>query len=167
MSRVFSLSNLVGFALLAYFIYVALGSAEFSPLPGLFPLVVGGVGIVVIALHFAAQLIRRPTNPEAPGESSTTPAAVDFEITEDETSREGLRITAEQLAWVFGLFLALWTLGFYLSVPIFVFAYLKRNGESWRLSLILAAVMAVVVRGLFHELLNLPFPQGVLISLFT
>jgi hypothetical protein len=50
---------------------------------------------------------------------------------------------------------------------VFVFAYLKRNGESWRLSLILATVMAVVVRGLFNELLNLPFPQGVLISLFT
>ncbi|MGA1206833.1 MAG: tripartite tricarboxylate transporter TctB family protein [Litorivicinaceae bacterium] len=166
MYRLFSPSNLVGATLLIYFVYVVVGSFEFSPLPGLFPLVVGGVGIFVIALHFGAKVVRR-SELMPPDVGANAPGAVDFEITDDETSREGVRITIEQLAWIFGLFLGLWTLGFYLSVPVFVFAYLKRNGESWRLSLILAAVIAAVVRGLFNELLNLPFPQGVLISLFT
>ncbi len=166
MRRVFSASNIVGAILLAYFVYVVIGSFEFSPLPGLFPMVVGVVGIIVIVVHFVAKAIRESEKIPA-GTGANAPGAVDFEITEDETSREGIRITIEQLAWVFGLFLSLWAFGFYLSVPVFVFAYLKRNGESWRLSLILATVMAVVVRGLFNELLNLPFPQGVLISLFT
>ena len=54
MKHVFSASNIVGAILLAYFVYVVIGSFEFSPLPGLFPMVVGGVGIIVIVVHFVA-----------------------------------------------------------------------------------------------------------------
>jgi hypothetical protein len=66
------------------------------------------------------------------------------------------------------LLAAIVLLGFSISVPLFVFLYLKLQGkESWILSVVLAAVAWVFVYGLFDQLLHLPFPQGWLLALFA
>jgi|TARA_B110000305_G_C19420825_1_gene630799 hypothetical protein len=169
MKRLITPSVIVSFIFLGIFLYVLIGAFSFSSMPRLFPLVVGGAGVVVvlfqIILGFRKAYRSRATDSGAIQDQDQG-MAFDFEVTADETSREGVRITIEQFVWVFGLLLGLWLIGFYISVPIFVFAYLMRHGESWKLSGILGAIMAVVVWGLFHELLNLPFPEGVLVRLF-
>lgn len=169
MKRFITPSVIVSFVFLGVFSYILIGALSFSSMPRLFPLVVGGVGVVVVLFQMILGFVKvyRLSASDSDGAHDQEQGmAVDFEVTEDETSREGVRITIEQLIWVFGLLLGLWLIGFYMSIPIFVFAYLMRHGESWKLSGILGAIMAVVVWGLFHELLNLPFPEGVLISLF-
>jgi len=70
--------------------------------------------------------------------------------------------------WIFGLLAAIVLLGFSISVPLFVFLYLKLQGkESWILSVVLAAVAWVFFYGLFDQLLHLPFPQGWLLALLA
>ena len=69
------------------------------------------------------------------------------------------------VGYLLGLFLSVWLLGFYLSIPLFTFLYLKlESGESWWLSILLTVLAWVFIIGLFEWLLEQPFPQGLVIS---
>ena len=69
------------------------------------------------------------------------------------------------LAWILGLFLAIWLLGFHISVPLFTFLYLKiESEENWWLAILLSVVAWGFLFGLFDWILKLPFPEGELVN---
>ena len=75
------------------------------------------------------------------------------------------RRTFSIIAWLFGLFLAIWVLGFIVSIPLFTFLYLKiESGESWWLAILLGAVTWGFTVGLFQLVLTIPFPPGLLVD---
>jgi hypothetical protein len=89
----------------------------------------------------------------------------DFQISQELPEREILRRSAVAAGWILAFFAAILLLGFSLSVPLFVFLYLKVQGkESWLLSVVFAAVAWGFFYGLFDQLLHLPFPQGWLLT---
>lgn len=74
-----------------------------------------------------------------------------------------LRRAASIFAWVLGLFLAVWLLGFIVSVPLFVFSYLILQGrEKWLLALSYVAIVSLFFLGVFHYFLSIPWPPGII-----
>lgn len=65
------------------------------------------------------------------------------------------------VSWVLGFFLAIWLLGFNVTVPVATFLYLKfGSGEKWGITLILTLVAWIFFYGLFDYAIHLPFPEG-------
>jgi hypothetical protein len=69
------------------------------------------------------------------------------------------------LLWIFGCFIAIWLLGFPYAVPLVILLYLKFARESWKITAIVTFCAWIFFWGLFERLLNVPFPEGLLISL--
>ena len=92
-------------------------------------------------------------------------AAVVFEATGDVEAPVALRRTVEMFGWMIGLGLFRLLLNFIIALPLFVFLYIKVVGRySWPFSLLMGAVSWIFLYGLFVWLLNLPFPEGLLMQ---
>jgi putative tricarboxylic transport membrane protein len=76
-----------------------------------------------------------------------------------------IRKTALAFGAALAFFFLVLLLGFPISVPLFVFLYLKFWGrEGWRISLGLTAAAWVCFYGLFIWLLNTPFEEGLILE---
>jgi hypothetical protein len=95
-------------------------------------------------------------------------APMDFQFTQEIDPALARKRTLNMFGWLVGFFIGIWLLGFNITIPLMVFGYLKiQSGEKWWLSLTLTAVAWFSFWGLFVWLLNLPFPDGVIISWIT
>lgn len=92
-------------------------------------------------------------------------APVDFQMSQDIEPALAKRRAINIFSWIFGFFVLIWLLGFSLAIPMMVFGYLRiQSREPWALSIILTVAAWVVFWGLFVWLLNLPFPQGLILE---
>ena len=74
--------------------------------------------------------------------------------------------TIAVILWTVGFFLAIWFLGFSYAVPLTILLYLKIAGkESWLMTASVTFFSWLFYWGLFEKLLNVPFPEGLLIGL--
>jgi len=133
-------------------------SRNFGFRAGLFPWVVG-IPTLVLAL---AQLIRdlrgrtkKAAAPEGVGEPHhTVEPAVE------------LKRTVAISLWTIGCFVAIWWLGFSIAVPLVILLYLKFAGkENWLITASVTFCAWLFFWGLFEKTLNVPFPEGLLITL--
>jgi hypothetical protein len=70
------------------------------------------------------------------------------------------------LLWTIGFFVAIWLLGFSYAVPLTLFLYLKFAGkENWLITIAVTFFTWLFYWSLFERLLNVPFPDGLLIEL--
>jgi hypothetical protein len=67
-------------------------------------------------------------------------------------------ITTASVAWVFALAVFVFALGFVFGSAAYLLAYLRANGSSWRLSVVISAVSIVVTWGFFIRLMRVPLP---------
>jgi hypothetical protein len=75
------------------------------------------------------------------------------------------RRTAEIAAWIVGMLLAIWLIGFAGATLLVTLLYLRIGaGERWPISLALSAGGFLVVYGLFQRALGVPFPPGALVA---
>ena len=65
-------------------------------------------------------------------------------------------------AWVVGLFLGIYLLGFFVAIPVFIFLYLCLHGKRWIVAIGLAALMEAVIYGLFTVALRIDLYRGLL-----
>ncbi len=159
--------------LLLLFIYIVIGGSGMSAQARLFTLAVGWIGIGVIAVQLVRELIQQYSENQimasgqslAEQEDEGPGGNVDFAVTDEEKTTYGRLAAIEQFGWLWGMIFCLWLLGFYISVPAMMGLYLRRNGESWLLTILMTAGIWLAVWGLFHELLYLPFPEGYLFRL--
>lgn len=117
--------------------------------------------LALVLVHLVLELRGKSTR------GSSDDAPVDFQFTHTQTvdSSVAQRRTLNIFAWIFGFLVSIWLLGFSLSVPIFVFLYLKvRSREGWILSLLLTGAAWLLFWRLFDRLLHLPFPEGQLFA---
>jgi putative tricarboxylic transport membrane protein len=74
--------------------------------------------------------------------------------------------TLSIIGWTVGCFVAIWLLGFSYAVPLTIFVYLRfAGGESWKMTVIVTFCAWLFFWVLFERMLNVPFPEGLLISL--
>jgi putative tricarboxylic transport membrane protein len=124
---------------------------DWSFRPGLFPWVVGFLGVPLAVLQLGID-VRGFVKTIGQG----------LVKMRDEESRRLMRETRKIFAWIFGSFVAIWLLGFSAAVPIITFAYLKAANERWRITLVLTFCAWFCFYGLFIYLLHVPFAQGLL-----
>jgi hypothetical protein len=144
--------------LIAFFIFIVVQSSDMPEKAKMYPWVVGLIALALLAFQLVREIL--PARGDEPRETRETGADVDF--TDEEASPEGRRRTLELFGWIYGFTLLLWLIGFYLSIPVMVFAYLLRHREGPILTVVMPTVAGLATWGLFDNLLNLPFPPGVL-----
>ncbi|HEU4342223.1 MAG TPA: tripartite tricarboxylate transporter TctB family protein, partial [Candidatus Binatia bacterium] len=130
-------------------------SRNFGHRAGLFPWVIGTPTLLLALLQLVKDLKKKPKS-VAVGEEGVR-------VSPDVANRRTVVI----LSWTVGFFLAIWLLGFPIAVPLTMLAYLKLAGkEKWPMALIVTFCTWAFFYGLFERMLNVPFPEGLLVSLF-
>ena len=65
--------------------------------------------------------------------------------------------------WIGGFFFVIWVVGFIITVPLFVFFYLMTQArEKLSVCIIYTAGILIFLLGLFHYVLHIPWPAGVI-----
>jgi len=149
-------SLLTLFFLLA-FVYAAADSWDMPIEAKLYPWVVGGIALALLAWQLVREIL--PSDG-----TETDDTGVDFDFTEEEASREGRYRALELFGWLYGFAVLLWLIGFYLAIPLMVALYLVRSRESTTLILSLTSGTGGVTWIVFGHFLHLPFPPGLLIE---
>ena len=150
------------FLVVLFFAYVIWAARDWPVKAQIYSWVIGVPNLVLAALH----LLMEPnegsdkSTPPPPAErSGATPADIQFTQTVDPALAR--RRTVHIFSWIFGFLLACWLLGLSVTVPPFVFLYLKvKSGEGWILSLVLTGAVWLLYWGLFDQVLRLPLPEG-------
>lgn len=136
-------------------------SRNFGYRAGLFPWVIGTPTLILALAQLGRDLYGKKQTPVAgPAESVEVQVEVEPEVAK--------RRTISILCWTVGFFVAIWLLGFHYAVPLTIFLYLKFAGnEKWPITIAVTFFSWLFYWSLFEKLLNVPFPDGYLIGLFT
>lgn len=122
----------------------------------LLPLVLGFPMLALALAQLALDIRKRRGKPSD---------RVDEEVGDEIPAPVVRRRTLSILAWLLGLFFAIWLLGFMPSVLLFTLLYLKiESEESWWFSIPLGVATLGFTFGLFQWALSLPFPPGLLVD---
>src|SRR5688572_22254023 len=128
-------------------------SRNFGFRAGLFPWVIG-IPTLFLALVQLAKDVTRPKEARATGHEALSPEAVRHR-------------TLSIIGWTAGCFLLIWLLGFSYAVPLFIFLYLKLEGrEGWLMTIAVTFFSWLFFYMLFERMLNVPFPDPLLLSWF-
>ena len=119
-----------------------------------------GIPMLILAV---VQVILDLKGIKAKQSADATP--MDYQFTKDVDPVTAKNRAIIMFSWLVGFFLAIWLVGFIISIPLMMFTYMKFQGkEPWILSTVLTVIAFVFFYGLFVKLLNLPFPEGLLIT---
>jgi len=130
-----------------------LQSRNFGFRAGLFPWVIGIPTLLLALVQLAKDVTRQKKDPDAEHEA-IPPEAV-------------RRRTLSIIGWTVGCFLLIWLLGFSYAVPLFIFLYLKLEGrEGWLMTIAVTFFSWLFFYMLFERMLNVPFPDPLLLSFF-
>jgi len=153
----------------AVFCFILLTSREWPLGSRLFPWYVGIPMLVLSLVQLAVEIYRsaQPVDPHG-GTADTGDLQVDWNI----GARLVFHRAAKFFGWLLGLILGIWLLGFFVTVPLFTFCYLKLDAkEGWGLSLSLTGAALLFLIGLFDQILHthwlkplLPWPEMLLKS---
>jgi hypothetical protein len=120
----------------------------------LMPIAVCGIGFLLVANELRKEL----TGEEK--KASDDVVDDDVQMTEDEPTPtvSELRSYVAGFAWVIGLFLAAYLIGFLISTPLFVVVYMITHGRTFLASCITAMVMGGAIYGASIALQMYLFP---------
>ena len=82
------------------------------------------------------------------------------ETAKDSETRAGNRRLGLILGWAAGFCLAVYLVGFYISIPVFAFAYLKWRRRSWLVAVIFAVALLAFSYAVFAIGLKVPLYKG-------
>jgi hypothetical protein len=152
-AAIFSFCALVFFCV---FVYMA---QDWRMQARLYPWAIG-IPMLILAI---VQVILDLKGVQAKQSSDATP--VDFQFTKGIDPATAKKRTIIMFSWLAGFLLGIWLLGFPIAIALMMFTYLKFQGrESWVLSVALTVIAWLCFWGLFVKLLNLPFPEGLIIT---
>ena len=114
------------------------------------PLGISIIIFILAAVEVVRELWRR-------GEAVATKAMAGDSGAKAENRRLGLI-----LGWAAGFCLAIYLLGFYISIPLFAFAYLKWRRRSWLVALIFAVALLAFSYAVFAIGLKVPLYKGLI-----
>jgi hypothetical protein len=133
-------------------------SRNFGVRAGLFPWVIGTPTLLLALLQLAKDLRghEKVSGPAFEGEGAV-------EVSPALASRRTWTI----LGWTVGFFVAIWLLGFAYAVPLTMVFYLKVAGrEKWLITAVMAFSTWLFFYLLFERMLSVPFPDGLIFTLF-
>lgn len=126
----------------------------------LLPLIVCGLIFILSAIELIKEVSNRK---KTIGEAPLT--AKELEVSAEAGS--DIRGDMVGFAWFVGLVIAVFLIGFLISIPLFILAYLKLCGYKWRTAIITSIVMITVVYLIFVQLLQADLYNGIFFKLFS
>ena len=133
-------------------------ATEFPFRGAIYPWVAGGFTLVM-ALLFVVTELRGAGGEE---QSGTDGGAVDIEADRDIPASVRARKATKQLAWLLGLYLAIWLLGFKLAVVVYLAAYIGIEARSKWFSILGLTALLVFVLFMFERFLGVFWLEGLL-----
>jgi putative tricarboxylic transport membrane protein len=133
-------------------------SRNFGVRAGLFPWVIGTPTLLLALLQLIKDLRghEKVSEPAFEGEGAV-------QVAPELASRRTWTI----IGWTVGFFIAIWLLGFSYAVPLTIVLYLKiAGGEKWPITAAVALGTWVFFYLLFERMLSVPFPDGLIFTLF-
>jgi TctA family transporter len=158
----FNPAALFTLVILAVIAFGVMTASEWQIQARLFPWVIGIPALVLCVCQLIADFIQR-RGADDPGDLR---GMMDLPVDRSVPTAVVVTRAVNTLLWMVGLFASIWLIGFIISIPLFVFLYLKfQAGEPSRVALISSVAMALLIIGVFHLVLNVPwleavFPQG-------
>jgi hypothetical protein len=90
-------------------------------------------------------------------------AAVDLEFSSDVPPDVDRRRVMTMFAWIIAFIICVYLIGFPLTVPLFIFCYLKFQSEvTWLPTIAATAITWIIFYGLFQWLVHIQFEPGVI-----
>ena len=78
----------------------------------------------------------------------------------------GYRSHLHGLLWILAILPMIYFLGLFITIPIYLFMYLRSQGEKWLLCLIITLCVGIFFYFTFIVVLEIPFHEGLLLSYF-
>ena len=152
-----------GIFLTAFFFLVLLGgvltAGQWQYHARAFPWVIGIPALLLCVAQLASELFPA----KGPGTIDDTAGLMDLPVDRSVPVSIVVRRAVNIFGWILGFFFVIWLLGFILAVPLFVFSYLtiQAREKIW-VALIYMAVMLLFLLGVFHYVLHIPWPEGMI-----
>lgn len=147
------------FVFLIFFIVFVYQAQDWRLQARLYPWAIGIPMIILALIQVILDLkgVERKQTDEAP--------VMDYQFSKTVAPEVARRRAITMFGWLFGFFLAIWLLGFSITIPLMVFTYLKiQSNEKWGISIILTVLAWLFFYFLFVRLLTLPFPDGLIFT---
>ena len=144
--------------ILSLFVIGLYSSADWQIQARMFPWVIGIPGLVMCVMQLFGDFFRR-------GDASEQGfhGAMDLPVDRSVPVAVVVKRAVNSFGWVLGLFATIWIIGFVVAVPLFIFLYLtfQAREKLWISSAYCVGMLAFIV-GVFHLILNAPWPEGLL-----
>lgn len=125
----------------------------------LFPWVIGIPALIICVAQLAADLFRAKgsDNPD------DLRGLMDLPVERGVPVSVVVRRAANIFSWIIGFFFLIWLIGFVITVPLFTLLYMTVQArEKWWVSLIYTGAVLAFLLGVFHYVLHIPWPAGVI-----
>ena len=120
-------------------------------------LVLGSVGVVLASAQLVMDLFFR----SASGAVTAKPL-MELPTFDDPDPKAKFRGTLEIWAWLLGMLVLIKIIGLQFALPLFVLVYTKFYGASWRLGILLAALIAAFIFGVYDNIMHVYWPEYLL-----
>ena len=125
------------------------------------PLVVGIPGLIVSLISLVSELRKGLGKKDSLAEDQAAAAATEVK----QAGNIGKEIIA--FAWLTGLFLLIYVVGFMVAIPVYLFLYLKvKSSETLVLSILYSLISWGVLYGFFGVILHIPLYPGIIVDKF-
>ena len=144
-------------AFIGLFAYVVISSSDMPLEAKLYPWTIGIIALILLTYQLFREIL-------PPSKTETDQTGVDIDFTDEEASKVGKRRALEVFGWMYGFAVLLWLIGFYVAIPVMVFAYMLRHKETLVMTILLPSGTGFATWYIFGHLLHLPFPPGLLLE---
>ncbi|MGO4350331.1 tripartite tricarboxylate transporter TctB family protein [Rhizobium sp. RAF36] len=164
--KTISFSTALTFVMLAIFTTMVALSFDYPAKARFMPLVVGIPGILLCLVQLGLDLFRSPSAPAAAslGQQIAAASAPESGQQEEELPEFGPHTARQEaIMWVYlvSFVTGIILFGFYVSVPIMLLTFLRRQGEaSWKFALALAIAATLALYLMFGRLLGIELHPG-------
>ncbi len=142
-------------------LYVIVSAIRWPPRTGLFPLIMGIIFTALFALDLAFTFFSKKWTEEEHG-------GLDFKLTEGTDKGDTRKKTIEAFGWICGYFFLVLFIGFVYAIPAFFVLYFRFSGkESWKKSIIVAAIGFLVFYLFFVWGMSNAYPDSWLVQILV
>lgn len=147
------------FVILAVFFAAVYTAGQWQYQARLFPWSIGIPAVLLCVVQLGLDLFRIGDSEDGDDLASIMDLPVDRGVPVSVVVRRA----ANTFGWIGGFFFVIWLVGFIITVPLFVFFNLRFQAhETLSVSLIYTGGMLIFLLGLFHFILHIPWPAGVI-----
>ncbi len=137
--------------MVAVSLYAFIDATTFPFGSGLYPMVIAIICLGLAAGQVVLELHQKVLIKEA----------LDVKVEESQKGKAAMKRALKFVAWLFGLFVGMYLIGFQIVVLPWVFAFMVFQGHiRWWRSLIIVAIAAVLILRVMPDLLQMEPPTG-------